>query len=104
MSCHTLSTVDSEPRFPPYTPPLQGAILLASNPGIANVIAGLASVASYQNGVTRHMLWERRNQSVAGYTNMSVADMVAAITSYQDTLDGPNVRGKGDWGARGICE
>jgi hypothetical protein len=50
---------------------LQGCILLASNPGVANCIAGLAGAASYQSGIDRHFLWQRRNETVPEY-NMTV--------------------------------
>ncbi len=35
----------------------QGSIALVSNPGITTAIAGLATSASYQSGVDRHMMW-----------------------------------------------
>lgn len=57
---------------------------------MANAIAGLACAASYQSGIDRHFLWERRNETVASY-NMSVADMVQAISNLRDDLDGPAV-------------
>jgi hypothetical protein len=50
---------------------LQGCILLASNPGVSNCISGLATSASYQSGVDRHFLWQRRNETVPEY-NMTV--------------------------------
>jgi hypothetical protein len=50
---------------------VQGCILLASNPGVANCIAGLAGAASYQSGIDRHFLWQRRNETVPEY-NMTV--------------------------------
>jgi hypothetical protein len=59
---------------PTPTTPLphpQGCILLASNPGVSNCIAGLAGAASYQSGVDRHFLWQRRNETVPEY-NMTV--------------------------------
>jgi hypothetical protein len=46
---------------------LQGCILLATNPGVANAISGLATSASYQSGVDRHFLWQRRNETVPEY-------------------------------------
>lgn len=46
-------------------------MLLASNPGVSNCIAGLAGAASYQSGVDRHFLWQRRNETVPEY-NMTV--------------------------------
>lgn len=46
---------------------MQGCILLVSNPGVSNAIAGLATSASYQGGVDRHHLWLRRNETVPEY-------------------------------------
>lgn len=45
----------------------QGSILLVTNPGVANSISGLACAASYQSGIDRHFLWQRRNETVPEY-------------------------------------
>jgi hypothetical protein len=86
LTTHCL-TVASSPSPLPHT---QGCTLLASNPGVANAIAGLACAASYQSGIDRHFLWERRNETVASY-DMSVADIVQAISTLRVDLDGPAV-------------
>lgn len=65
----------------------KGCILLATNPGVANAISGLATSASYQSGVDRHFLWQRRNETVPEY-NMTVQEIVLAISNYRDELDG----------------
>lgn len=65
------------PLFAP-TPPVQGCILLVSNPGVANAISGLATSASYQSGVDRHFLWQRRNETVPEY-NMTVQEVRAVF-------------------------
>jgi hypothetical protein len=66
----------------------KGSIALVSNPGIANAIAGLATSASYQSGVDRHMMWLRRNETVEPF-GVSLHDMVQAISNLRDDLDGP---------------
>eukprot|EP00879_Flechtneria_rotunda_P017454 GHRR01018292.1.p1 GENE.GHRR01018292.1~~GHRR01018292.1.p1 ORF type:complete len:412 (-),score=113.53 GHRR01018292.1:398-1633(-) len=66
----------------------KGCILLVTNPGVANGISGLATSASYQSGVDRHFLWQRRNESVPEY-NMTVHEVVMAISNYRNELDGP---------------
>eukprot|EP00879_Flechtneria_rotunda_P021060 GHRR01022186.1.p1 GENE.GHRR01022186.1~~GHRR01022186.1.p1 ORF type:complete len:280 (-),score=73.94 GHRR01022186.1:2206-3045(-) len=68
----------------------KGCILLVTNPGVANGISGLATSASYQSGVDRHFLWQRRNESVPEY-NMTVHEVVMAISNYRNELDGPAV-------------
>ncbi|KAF6253913.1 ferritin-like domain-containing protein [Scenedesmus sp. NREL 46B-D3] len=95
----------SEPSFDPYANDInfllatwsleeigstgdKGCILLVSNPGVANAISGLATSASYQSGVDRHFLWQRRNETVPEY-NMTVQEIVLAISNYRDELDGP---------------
>eukprot|EP00882_Tetradesmus_deserticola_P001009 GHRQ01001092.1.p1 GENE.GHRQ01001092.1~~GHRQ01001092.1.p1 ORF type:complete len:409 (+),score=152.07 GHRQ01001092.1:202-1428(+) len=66
----------------------KGSILLVSNPGVANAISGLATSASYQSGVDRHFLWQRRNETVPEY-GMTVQQIVMAISNLRDELDGP---------------
>jgi hypothetical protein len=59
---------------------LQGCILLATNPGVANAISGLATSASYQSGVDRHHLWQRRNQTVPEY-GMTVQEVRSQVST-----------------------
>lgn len=66
----------------------KGSVLLVSNPGIANAIGGLAGSASFQSGVDRLMLWQRRNETVEPF-GVSVEVMVQAISDLRDNLDGP---------------
>lgn len=68
----------------------QGSVLLASNPGVAAAIGGLAGGAAYQSAVDRHLLWQRRNETVDTY-NVSVAQFVEGISSLRDRYDGPLV-------------
>eukprot|EP00878_Enallax_costatus_P000877 GHUV01001004.1.p1 GENE.GHUV01001004.1~~GHUV01001004.1.p1 ORF type:complete len:475 (+),score=107.17 GHUV01001004.1:451-1875(+) len=65
----------------------KGCILLASNPGVSNAISGLATSASYQSGVDRHFLWQRRNETVPEY-GMTVHEIVMGISNYRDEMDG----------------
>eukprot|EP00775_Hariotina_reticulata_P002749 gene2749-3044_t len=66
----------------------KGCILLVVNPGVSNAISGLATSASYQSGVDRHHLWQRRNETLPEY-NMTVQEVVLAISNLRDELDGP---------------
>ncbi len=68
----------------------QGSVLLASNPGVAAAIGGLAGGAAYQSAVDRHLLWQRRNETVEPY-NVTVAQFVEGISSLRDRYDGPLV-------------
>lgn len=69
---------------------LQGCILLVSNPGVADGISGLACGASYQSAVDRHLLWQRRNETVIPY-NIPVWVAVQNISNLRNDLDGPAV-------------
>ncbi len=69
----------------------KGAILLISNPGIANGVAGLSGGASYQSAVDRGLLWLRRDEVVQPY-GLKVSEVVQAVSDLRNRLDGPLVR------------
>eukprot|EP00898_Chlorokybus_atmophyticus_P002674 jgi/Chlat1/3407/Chrsp23S03813 len=46
----------------------KGCILLMSNPGLADAVAGLACSASYQSAVDRQLLWDRRSFTIEEYS------------------------------------
>jgi hypothetical protein len=69
----------------------QGSVLLVSNPGVAASIFGLAGGAAYQSAVDRHLLWQRRNETVEPY-GVTVQQFVEGISALRDQYDGPLVR------------
>lgn len=53
--------------------------------------AGLAVSAGYQASSQRFILWQNRNVIVQPF-NVTVAEVVQAISNYRDSLDGTAVR------------
>lgn len=65
-------------------------MLLVTNPGVQAGIGGLAGGAAYQSAIDRHLLWQRRNETVQPF-GLPVWRVVQAISDLRDRFDGPLV-------------
>lgn len=69
---------------------VQGVAVLLQNATLRDGAAGLAVSAGYQASAQRFYLYQNRDVIVQPF-NVSVADVMQAISNYRDSLDGPTV-------------